>query len=40
MRFFYAPIRAQPDRDAVFHRMQAEGLTACAMSSVPSPTLE
>ena len=40
MRFFYAVMHAQPDRDAVFHRMQAEGLTACAMSSVPSPTLE
>ena len=40
MRFFYAPMHAQPDRDSVFHHMQAEGLTACAMSSVPSPTLE
>lgn len=40
MRFFYAPMHAQPERDAVFHRMQAERLTACAMSSVPSPTLE
>ena len=40
MRFFYAVMQAQPDRDAVFQRMQAEGLTACAMSSVPSPTLE
>ena len=40
MRFFYAVMQAQPDRDAVFHRMQAEGLTACAMSSVPSPRLE
>ena len=33
-------MHAQTDRDAVFHRMQAEGLTACAMSSVPNPTLE
>ena len=33
MRFFYAVMQAQPDRDAVFHRMQAEGLTACAMFS-------
>ena len=40
MRFFYAVMHAQTDRDAVFHRMQAEGLTACAMSSVPSPRLE
>ena len=40
MRFFYAVMHAQTDRDAVFHRMQAEGLTACAMSSVPNPTLE
>ena len=40
MRFFYAAMHSQTDRDAVFHRMQAEGLTACAMSSVPNPTLE
>ena len=40
MRFCYAPIADQPARDAVFLRMQAERLTACAMSSVPNPTLE
>ena len=40
MRFFYAPLHDQTNRDAVFLRMQAEGLTACAMSSLASPTLE
>ena len=40
MRFFYAPIADQPNSDAVFNRMQAEGLTACAMSSLENPTLE
>lgn len=40
MSFFFAPMHAQPDRDAVFHRMQAEGLTACAMSALANPTLE
>lgn len=40
MSFFFAPMHAQPDRDAVFHRMQAEGLTTCAMSSLANPTLE
>ena len=39
MRFCYAPIADQPARDAVFLRMQAERLTACAMSSLTSPTL-
>ena len=40
MRFLYAPLHDQTSRDAVFHRMQAEGLTACAMSSLASPTIE
>ncbi len=39
MRFTYAPIVDQQARDAVFERMQAQGLTACAMSSIASPTL-
>jgi len=39
MRLCYAPIADQPARDAVFLRMQAEGLTACAMSSLASPSL-
>ncbi len=39
MRFTYAPIVEQHARDAVFERMQAEGLTACAMSSIANPTL-
>lgn len=39
MRFTYAPIVDQHARDAVFERMQAQGLTACAMSSIASPTL-
>ena len=39
MRFRYSPIVDQPARDAVFHRMRAEGLTACAMSALSNPTL-
>lgn len=39
MRFTYAPIVDQHARDAVFERMEAEGLTACAMSSLLEPTL-
>ena len=39
MRFTYAPIVDRHARDAVFERMQAQGLTACAMSSIASPTL-
>ena len=39
MRFTYAPIADQHARDAVFERMQAQGLTACAMSSIARPTL-
>ena len=39
MRFCYAPIADQHARDAVFLRMQAERLTACAMSSLVNPTL-
>ena len=40
MGFILAPLHSQPDRDAVFHRMQTEGLTACAMSALAEPTLE
>ena len=39
MRFTYAPIVDHCARDAVFERMEAEGLTACAMSSLLEPTL-
>ena len=39
MRFSYAPIVDQHARDAVFERMEAEGLTASAMSSLHKPTL-
>ena len=39
MRFTYAPIVDQHARDAVFERMEAEGLTASAMSSLHKPTL-
>lgn len=39
MRFTYAPIVDQHTRDAVFERMEAEGLTASAMSSLRKPTL-
>lgn len=39
MRFTYAPIVGQRARDAAFERMEAEGLTACAMSSLRKPTL-
>ncbi len=38
MRFNYAPIVDQKARDAVFERMEAEGLTASAMSSLHKPT--
>lgn len=39
MRFCYVPIVDTHSRNAVFERMKAEGLTACAMSSLPNPTL-
>lgn len=39
MRFTYAPIVDQHARDAVFEHMEAEGLTASAMSSLLKPTL-
>ena len=39
MRFTYAPIVDQHARDDVFERMEAEGLTASAMSSLLKPTL-
>lgn len=40
MRFVYAPLADQPSRDAVFLRMEKEGLTGCAMSSFAAPSLE
>ena len=43
MRFRYEPLRgpgARSGQDAIFNRMQAEGLLGCAMSALPAPTHE
>lgn len=43
MRFRYEPLRgpgARSEQDAIFNRMQAEGLLGCAMSALPAPTHE
>ena len=39
MLFHYAPATSQTMRDAIFLRMQAEGLLHCAMSALAAPTL-
>ena len=39
MLFTYAPSVSQAQRDAIFLRMQAEGLVGCAMSALAAPTL-
>lgn len=39
MRFVYAPLADQASGDAVFLRMEKEGLAACAMSSFERPSL-
>ena len=39
MLFTYAPAVSQAQRDAIFLRMQAEGLVNCAMSALAAPTL-
>lgn len=39
MLFTYAPAVSQTQRDAIFLRMQAEGLLNCAMSALAAPTL-
>ena len=39
MLFTYAPVVSQTQRDAIFFRMQAEGLLNCAMSALAAPTL-
>jgi len=39
MLFHYAPSVSQAQRDAIFLRMQAEGLLNCAMSALAAPTL-
>ena len=39
MLFNYAPAVSKAQRDAVFLRMQAEGLLGCAMSALAAPTL-
>ncbi len=43
MRFHYEPLTGPSSRalqDAIFNRMQAEGLLGCAMSALSTPTLE
>ncbi|MBE6442180.1 MAG: hypothetical protein E7022_07630 [Desulfovibrio desulfuricans] len=39
MNFSYAPIGNTAERDAIFLRMEAEGLLGCAMSALAAPTL-
>ena len=39
MLFHYAPAVSRGTRDAIFLRMQAEGLLGCAMSAFNAPTL-
>ncbi|SCM73964.1 GNAT family protein [Desulfovibrio sp. 86] len=39
MLFTYAPSVSQAQRDAIFLRMQTEGLLGCAMSALAAPTL-
>ena len=39
MLFHYAPAVSRGTRDAIFLRMQAEGLLGCAMSAFNTPTL-
>lgn len=43
MHFRYEPLRGpgtRSEQDAIFNRMQAEGLLGCAMSALPAPTCE